>query len=83
MSTLAGIRDELQKMGIRAQLVDGIDAPGLNVWAQPLDRYPATTVWFHQSRTTGDGFAWGDRFQYGAPAIENDAHIAAMIAETL
>lgn len=79
MTTLESLQAALQARGVRTYLADD----GLNVWASPTDRYATTTVYFHESRATGNGFVWGARYEYTAPAIGNAEFIAATIEETL
>lgn len=83
MTSLQDLQAALTTLGIRTYY-DPVGAePMLNVWAVPSDRYAYTTVYHHASRTSGGGFVWGRKFEYGAPDVGAPEHIAAMIAETL
>lgn len=67
------------KRGIRARVdkSQGIAQP-VNVWAEPLDRYPAHTVW-----VDADGFTWGPNFEFNRPAGTDFPAVVRAVRETL
>jgi hypothetical protein len=52
----------------------------VNVWHDRHDRYPATTVW---EPFEGDGWQWGDSYQYDAPADIPAGELADRVIATL
>lgn len=90
MATLQEVKDALAKLDIRSQIVDAQlpderdpsrPVEGLNVWVGDQNaRYPDDTVW---PPIAGDGWVWGDRFQWGIQADADADSIAARIIETV
>lgn len=68
--------------------VEGGRFTGVNVWSEPTDRYPWSTVWFPLSpefdpEGNSADYVWGPAFEYGAPADSSVEQLAAKVAETM
>lgn len=76
---------EAEKIGLRAEKFDDTSGDrefrGVNVWADPDDRAPHTTVWWPTEKGTEQDFVWGPSFQYGAwPDVDAETLVAKVSA---
>lgn len=53
---------------------------GLNVWYDTNDDRPTTCVW---APFSGDGWVWGDNFEYTAPTDTPTRELADRVSTTL
>jgi hypothetical protein len=56
---------------------------GLNVFADPGDRHPFTTVWWPDDRPNMGDFVWGQHFEHHAPADITAEMLTDAIAITI
>lgn len=62
------------------------DAPadGVNVWIDPTDRYPWTTVWAPiPGNPSSIEWVWGPSFQYEAPGETSLDELARRVRESI
>lgn len=58
-----------RRAGLRAALVpkrDEKEPQGVNVWEDPDDRMPVTTVWWPRPSVPTDQITWGPNWDYSA-----------------
>ena len=79
---------ELRSRGYRSDVLYCNDDPSnlavdvVRVWADQYDRYPDQCV-HAPTGVDDDGWAWGNRFQYEAPAEMGAADLATRVIETI
>jgi hypothetical protein len=83
----AAVITELKQLGLHAELLPadrvGTDLDSINVWEDPAERYPLTTVWPPRPSQDGDGWAWGPSFQFGAHADDDAETVAHKVSRTI
>jgi hypothetical protein len=83
-STASVLAATLRDRGYRAEVLPA-DPPNtladaVDVWHDPLDRYPATSVWEPYEVA---GCEWGPNFEHTAPAKITIAELADRVLATL
>lgn len=58
-----------------------VNVAGVNVWKDPEDRYPATTVWW--PKEVSQVFCWGDNFEHEAPSDTDAVTLVEKVKATL
>ena len=84
-ATTQQVVTELERLGLVAEVLPARPEKGqqvdcINVWVNPGSRYPVASVY---APFRGDGWSWGDKFQWGAPAEADAATVAERVSRTV